>query len=114
MINAKFLRHIVLLWHGMAMAVDSLAAKARNISTNISAHYVDNARELPWRVPPGQSRDGRRPDPYHVWISEIMLQQTTVAAVKSYFEKFVRRWPTIHDLAAAHEDDVLAEWAGLG
>lgn len=92
------------------MDVDSLAAKARNISTNISAHYVDNARKLPWRSPPG----GKLPDPYHVWLSEIMLQQTTVGAVKAYFEKFTRRWPTVHDLANAAEADVLAAWAGLG
>ncbi|MEP2989824.1 MAG: A/G-specific adenine glycosylase [Parasphingorhabdus sp.] len=96
------------------MAVDSLAAKARNISTNISAHYVDNARKLPWRVPPAESRRGKLPDPYHVWLSEIMLQQTTVGAVKSYFEKFVQRWPSVHDLADAEEVDVLAAWAGLG
>ncbi len=96
------------------MAVDSLAAKARNISTNISAHYVDNARNLPWRVPPAQSRLGKLPDPYHVWLSEIMLQQTTVGAVKSYFKKFVQRWPSVHDLADAEEADVLAAWAGLG
>ena len=92
------------------MAVDSFSAKARKISANIGAHYVDNARILPWRVPPG----GARPDPYHVWLSEIMLQQTTVGAVKSYFETFTRRWPTVQSLAAAKESDVLAAWAGLG
>lgn len=96
------------------MAVDSLTAKVRNISANISAHYVDNARNLPWRVPPAQSRLGKLPDPYHVWLSEIMLQQTTVGAVKGYFEKFIQRWPSVHDLAAAKESDVLAAWAGLG
>lgn len=96
------------------MVVDSLAAKARKIFTNISAHYVDNARILPWRVPPEQSAKGILPDPYHVWLSEIMLQQTTVGAVKNYFEKFVQRWPTVHDLASADEADVLAAWAGLG
>ncbi|GAB5486731.1 MAG: A/G-specific adenine glycosylase [Parasphingorhabdus sp.] len=96
------------------MAVDSLTDKVRNISTNISAHYVDNARKLPWRLPPTQSRRGKLPDPYHVWLSEIMLQQTTVGAVKSYFEKFIKRWPSVHDLAAAKESDVLAAWAGLG
>ncbi|MEO9601557.1 A/G-specific adenine glycosylase [Parasphingorhabdus sp.] len=92
------------------MAVDSFPAKARKISTNIGAHYVDNARKLPWRSPPG----GDLPDPYHVWLSEIMLQQTTVGAVKSYFEKFTDRWPTVQDLATAEEADVLAAWAGLG
>jgi len=92
------------------MAVDSFPAKARKISANIGAHYVDNARKLPWRSPPG----GDLPDPYHVWLSEIMLQQTTVGAVKGYFEKFTRRWPTVESLAAAEETDVLAAWAGLG
>jgi len=92
------------------MAVDSFSAKARKISANIGAHYVDNARKLPWRTPPG----GKLPDPYHVWLSEIMLQQTTVGAVKSYFETFTRRWPTVQQLAAAKEADVLAAWAGLG
>ena len=92
------------------MAVDSFPAKACNISANIGAHYVDNARILPWRSPPG----GVLPDPYHVWLSEVMLQQTTVGAVKSYFEKFTRRWPTVRDLARAEEADVLAAWAGLG
>jgi len=96
------------------MSVDSLAAKARIISTNISAHYVDNARKLPWRVPPADSKRGKLPDPYHVWLSEIMLQQTTVGAVKAYFEKFTSRWPTVHDLAGANEADILAAWAGLG
>jgi len=92
------------------MAVDSFSAKARKISADIGAHYVDNARKLPWRVAPG----GDLPDPYHVWLSEIMLQQTTVGAVKSYFEAFTRRWPTVQRLARAKEADVLAAWAGLG
>ncbi|WP_417622755.1 A/G-specific adenine glycosylase [Parasphingorhabdus sp.] len=92
------------------MAVDSFSAKARKISANIGAHYVDNARTLPWRTPPG----GDLPNPYHVWLSEVMLQQTTAGAVKSYFEKFIRRWPTVQDLARADEADLMAAWAGLG
>ena len=92
------------------MAVDSFPTKARKISANIGAHYVDNARKLPWRSSPGDDL----PDPYHVWLSEIMLQQTTVGAVKSYFEKFTRRWPTVQQLARAEQADVLAAWAGLG
>ena len=92
------------------MAVDSFSARARKISADIGAHYVDNARKLPWRTPPG----GDLPDPYHVWLSEIMLQQTTVGAVKAYFEIFTRRWSTVQELAAAKEADVLAAWAGLG
>lgn len=72
--------------------------------------YDRHARSLPWRVPPGQGRA----DPYRVWLSEVMLQQTTVAAVKEYFERFITRWPTVHDLAAADDAEVMAEWAGLG
>lgn len=72
------------------------------------------ARELPWRVGPAARRAGELPDPYRVWLSEIMLQQTTVAAVKSYFERFTARWPTVADLAAADLDEVLGLWAGLG
>ena len=71
--------------------------------------YDRHRRVLPWRAPAGL-----RPDPYHVWLSEIMLQQTTVAAVAGYFRAFVERWPAIGDLAAAALDDVLREWAGLG
>ncbi|SUZ31661.1 Adenine DNA glycosylase [Roseibaca ekhonensis] len=74
-------------------------------------HWYDrHARALPWRVPP----DGGRADPYRVWLSEVMLQQTTVAAVKDYFHRFTARWPTVQDLAAAEDGDVMAEWAGLG
>ena len=71
--------------------------------------YDRAARVLPWRFRPGQT-----PDPYHVWLSEIMLQQTTVATVGPYFQKFLERWPSVSDLAAADLDDVLANWAGLG
>lgn len=69
---------------------------------------------MPWRVPPQERKNGIAPDPYKVWLSEIMLQQTTVATVKSYFERFTQRWPTIQDLAAAEDSDVMGEWAGLG
>lgn len=73
--------------------------------------YDGHARDLPWRVPPGARM---RPDPYRVWLSEIMLQQTTVAAVKAYFEQFTSLWPDVHALAAAPDAQVMAEWAGLG
>ncbi len=76
--------------------------------------YDRNARDLPWRVPPDLSRNGIRPDPYRVWLSEVMLQQTTVAAVKSYFERFTRLWPNVNELARAEDAAVMAEWAGLG
>ena len=70
------------------------------------AWYDLNARDLPWRV--------RDQQPYKVWLSEIMLQQTTVAAVKDYYLKFVAKWPTVEALAAAPLDDVFKAWAGLG
>lgn len=73
-----------------------------------------HARDLPWRMAPTRFAKGQRPDPYKVWLSEIMLQQTTVATVKSYFDKFSTLWPTLEDLAAAPRDDILAAWAGLG
>ena len=78
------------------------------------AWYDRHHRELPWRVSPADRRRGIIPDPYRVWLSEIMLQQTTVQAVKSYFAAFTARWPTLRDLAAASEEDVLKAWAGLG
>jgi A/G-specific adenine glycosylase len=74
------------------------------------AWYDAHARKLPWRAAPGEAA----PDPYRVWLSEVMLQQTTVAAVKRYFAEFTRRWPTVADLAAAPEGEVMAAWAGLG
>jgi A/G-specific adenine glycosylase len=78
-------------------------------TTSRLLHWYDtHGRELPWRV------KGGRTDPYRVWLSEIMLQQTTVAAVKDFFLRFVARWPTVGDLAAAELDDVLRAWAGLG
>lgn len=76
--------------------------------------YDKNARVLPWRVPPADSKVGVLPDPYLVWLSEVMLQQTTVVTVKGYYNKFTTRWPTVQDLAAAKDPDVMAEWAGLG
>ena len=72
--------------------------------------YDSHARDLPWRAKPG----GPAPDPYRVWLSEVMLQQTTVAAVKPYFAAFTARWPTVETLAGAEEADVMAAWAGLG
>jgi A/G-specific adenine glycosylase len=73
------------------------------------AWYDRTRRDLPWRQPPGQAAD-----PYRVWLSEVMLQQTTVKAVIPYYLEFLHRWPTVTALAAAHLDDVLAAWAGLG
>jgi A/G-specific adenine glycosylase len=84
--------------HGNVSAADELLA-----------WYDRHARTLPWRA-----RPPHRPDPYAVWLSEVMLQQTTVAAVGPYFRDFLVRWPTVRDLAAAALDDVLSAWAGLG
>ena len=81
-----------------------------NAATLLMQHYVDNFRRLPWRSAPGTPP----PNPYRVWLSEVMLQQTTVAAVIPRFERFVARWPTIEALAAASDAEVLSEWAGLG
>lgn len=80
------------------------------VPTALLDWYDRHARVLPWRSPPGQPRT----DPYRVWLSEVMLQQTTVAAVIPYFERFVRQWPSIEALAAAAEADIMAAWAGLG
>ncbi|MEZ0225695.1 MAG: A/G-specific adenine glycosylase [Alphaproteobacteria bacterium] len=71
--------------------------------------FSRHRRVMPWRA-----AKGVRPDPYHVWLSEIMLQQTTVVTVGPYFEKFIRKWPTVKHLAKAKLDDVLTAWAGLG
>src|SRR5258708_16496973 len=71
--------------------------------------YDRHRRDLPWRAAPGAT-----PDPYRVWLSEIMLQQTTVRAVAPYFIRFLARWPNVQALAAASLDDVLKAWAGLG
>lgn len=83
-------------------------------SADLLTFYDHNARKMPWRVGPKDRARGVQPDPYRVWMSEIMLQQTTVAAVKDYFERFTAKWPTVRDLAAAEDADVMAEWAGLG
>jgi A/G-specific adenine glycosylase len=81
-----------------------------NIAERLLQHYVDNWRVLPWRSPPGSARA----DPFRTWLSEVMLQQTTVATVAPRFERFVARWPTLEALVAAPAQDVLGEWAGLG
>jgi len=73
--------------------------------------YDRSARVLPWRIAPNS---GGIPDPYRIWLAEVMLQQTTVAAVAGYFARFTERWPTVADLAAADDADVMAAWAGLG
>ncbi len=83
----------------------------REVADIMLGWYDRHARDLPWRVAPG---DSTPPDPYRVWLSEVMLQQTTVAAVRAYFHRFTTRWPSVSDLAAAPDDEVMGEWAGLG
>ncbi len=84
------------------------------ISRDLLAWYDGHARAMPWRTPPQDKAQGVRPDPYRVWLSEVMLQQTTVAAVRDYFIRFTTRWPNVAALAAADDADVMAQWAGLG
>jgi len=85
---------------------------APNVSARELLDWYDrNARDLPWRLRPGSDQT---PDPYLIWLSEIMLQQTVVAAVIPYFQDFTSRWPNVHALAAAKDADVMAAWAGLG
>lgn len=76
--------------------------------------YDTGARVLPWRTSPQDRARGVRPDPYWVWLSEIMLQQTTTAHARDYFLRFTARWPTVEALAAADDSDLMAAWAGLG
>lgn len=90
-------------------APDSLRAMAEPLSDILLHWYDRHRRAMPWRALPGQASD-----PYCVWLSEIMLQQTTVATVGPYFERFLGLWPTIRDLAAADLDEVLHAWQGLG
>lgn len=90
------------------------ASSSATISDRLLGWYDAHARDLPWRLPPGAALPDDPAWPYRVWLSEVMLQQTTVAAVKPYFEKFLATWPTVEALAAADDDAVMAAWAGLG
>jgi len=85
-----------------------------SISDTLLEWYDAHARDLPWRLPPTSALPDDPAWPYRVWLSEVMLQQTTVAAVKPYFAKFISTWPTVDVLAAAPDDEVMAAWAGLG
>lgn len=86
----------------------------QTLSRSLLDWYDRHARRMPWRVGPAERAAGVQPDPYRVWLSEVMLQQTTVAAVRGYFQRFTARWPDVQALAAARDDEVMAEWAGLG
>ena len=79
------------------------------VTEKLAQWYEKNGRDLPWRA-----KGGAHPDPYAVWVSEIMLQQTTVKTVAPYFDRFMKRFPTVETLAAAPVDDVLLLWQGLG
>ncbi len=85
------------------------SSKVRTIHGSLLSWYNENARDFPWRY--GHNDTG---NPYHTWLSEIMLQQTTVITVKSYFLDFIKKWPNITDLAQASEDNILTAWQGLG
>ena len=86
----------------------------RELSDDLLAWYDVHARDMPWRIGPAARMAGRLPDPYAVWLSEVMLQQTTVAAVHAYHSKFMALWPNVAALAGAEDADVMAAWAGLG
>lgn len=88
---------------------DPPAQMSEGVALNLLAWYDRERRDLPWRHEPGI-----RPDAYRVWLSEIMLQQTTVKAVIPYYTRFLQLWPGVTDLAAAERDDVMRAWAGLG
>ncbi|HXR95882.1 MAG TPA: A/G-specific adenine glycosylase [Rhizomicrobium sp.] len=88
--------------------------KQGELAARLLTWYDRHRRVLPWRAPPSKGKEGKRADPYRVWLSEIMLQQTTVQAVAGYYRKFLARWPDVEALAAAKEEEVLAAWAGLG
>ena len=83
--------------------------KPREIARRVLAWWDVHRRDLPWRAAPGET-----PDPYRVWLSEILLQQTTASAAAPYFLKFVARWPRVEALAAASLDEVMSAFAGLG
>jgi A/G-specific adenine glycosylase len=91
------------------MPTTARVADTPDLARELLSWYDRHRRALPWRAPAG-----KRTDPYAVWLSEIMLQQTTIAAVIPYFQRFLALWPTVADLAAAPLDRVLTEWAGLG
>lgn len=91
------------------MTVKAVSAKPPAVAATLLAWYDAHARVLPWRMRPGEPAD-----PYRVWLSEVMLQQTTVAAVTPRFIAWTARWPDFSSLAAADDADVMAAWAGLG
>ena len=93
---------------------DSSVPRPSALRARLLAWYDTNARDLPWRVGPRDHAAGVRADPYRVWLSEVMLQQTTVPHASPYFLNFTQRWPTVSALAAVEDGDLMAAWAGLG
>ena len=93
----------------MRLLERAMTEKTGDLASALLDWYDANRRSLPWRAEPGET-----PDPYAVWLSEIMLQQTTIPAVIPYFHKFLARWPTVASLAQAPLEEILKEWAGLG
>ncbi|MEX3007972.1 A/G-specific adenine glycosylase [Hoeflea sp. TYP-13] len=91
-----------------------MTADNAKISAGLLDWYDRHHREFPWRISPSDRKRGVKPTPYHVWLSEIMLQQTTVQAVRPYFLTFIERWPDVVSLADAPDDDIMKAWAGLG
>jgi len=98
----------------MVRAIRADIERAAPPAVSVLGWYDANARELPWRVGPKAREAGALPDPYRVWLSEVMLQQTTVATVRPRYEAFLARWPSVEALARARIDEVTGEWAGLG
>ena len=101
----------------MASRLKAGALSARDIAAmrkGLLAWYDREGRALPWRIRPEDRARGREADPYAVWLSEIMLQQTTVPHAAPYYARFLQLWPSVHDLADAQREQVMAEWAGLG
>ncbi|WP_084395691.1 A/G-specific adenine glycosylase [Henriciella aquimarina] len=95
-------------------AANAVSPEFEDLPAALLDWYARHARDLPWRVGPKARAAGATPDPYRVWLAEIMLQQTTVPHAARYFHAFTERWPAVDDLAAAEDGDVMAAWAGLG
>jgi A/G-specific adenine glycosylase len=86
----------------------------KELPARLLAWYDQHARDLPWRVSPAERALEKRPDPYRIWLSEIMLQQTTIPHGTPYFHTFTQRWPTVEALANSRDEEVMTAWAGLG
>jgi len=95
-------------------AMAQITVSPAEIGARLLGWYDSHHRSLPWRVAPADRAAGLRPDPYRIWLSEVMLQQTTVAAATGHYLRFTERWPDVATLAGAPLEAVLAAWAGLG